>query len=458
MATDGQVHRVHGQSGDRTGERPGRPASHEVAAFEERLKEARARRAVALANRHAAEAGRAGLAVGGSTASGAPPLGLDPGFADTSRPPLRTESATLRPRTDIPAPRLGQTPPPVSTPSSSTPYGRALAAAPVWHALLAAPGTLARRVGPRVTPMIGGLFITGLLIGGGIVSFGAFTRTPDTSGPPAAAPSEVAEAAPSFVPAAATPPEAALPPEAAATPAPEASPPPLTAIAPALPAAAPPPPTAEDAEDAAAVPAGPISATLNGRPYPRPVPPPASARAAEPPEEDVALNVAAPGAATESGGATEGETEALATDFADADIDIIVEAPAEPDPAPTPAIDPALAGTRVFVHAPPSVGRAGAEEVVASLAAAGFPDVSRVSARDSVAGTNIRYFLPEDAAAADRLAAILGNGAIARDFTAFRPSPRGGTLEVWLTGTAPARVVDAPEAILKILQTRAQEN
>lgn len=444
MAKDGQVHRVHGQSGDRTGERAGRPASHDIGAFEERLKDARARRAVALANRRAAEAARAGLAVNAAAAGAPPPASFDPGFADTLRPPLRTESATLRPRTDIPAPRLGQAAPP-----ASTPFGRALAAAPALGALLAAPRALARRAGPRLAPMIGGFFVAGLLIGGGIAAFDAFTGGPDTADPPAAAPSEVVEAAPPFVPAAATLAEPARAPEAAPTPAPEAAPPTPAAIAPALPAAAPPPP----AEAAATAPAGPISARLNGRPYPRPIPlpPPPSARAAEqatePATEDIA-SAATPGTAAEVG----------SIDFADADI--VVEAPAEPEPAPAPVIDPALAGTRVFVHAPPSVGRAGAEEIVASLTNAGFPDVSRVSARESVAATNIRYFLAEDAATAQRLAAILGNGAVARDFTAFRPSPRSGTLEVWLAGTAPARAraVDAPEAILKILQSRAQEN
>lgn len=423
MAKDGQVHRVHGQTGERPENRAGRPEGVDLAAFEERLKDARARRAVALANQRAAEAARAGLAVNAVTSRSEPPA-YDPALSDaprdTPRPPLRTESATMRPRTDIPAPRLGTTHRP----------------APSWPALGTGTMALIKRVGPRAAPLVGGFFVAGLLIGAAVATFGPWGEAPEVASAPEAvatsAPQTVAETAPAFVPAAAIP-EPEAPAEVAD--APEAATPPV--------AAALVPPAAPEAVVVEAVAPEPISTTLSGRPYPRPKPVTAPGEAGLAVEEVTFAN----------GAISEGEN----ADFAD--VEIAAEAPEQiSEPVDEPETDPALAGVRVFVHAPPSVGRAGAESVVATLAAAGFPEVRRAGARDSVAGTNVRYFHAEDAAAAHRIATTLGDGAIARDFTSFRPSPRGGTLEVWLAGTAPPRrAVDTPEAILKILQTRAPD-
>ena len=76
----------------------------------------------------------------------------------------------------------------------------------------------------------------------------------------------------------------------------------------------------------------------------------------------------------------------------------------------------------------------------------------------------MRYFHPEDAAAARQLAAALGSGAEARDFTGLTRPARPGTLEVWLAGDAPRRATArnagtaSPEQILRILQSRVLGN
>jgi hypothetical protein len=61
----------------------------------------------------------------------------------------------------------------------------------------------------------------------------------------------------------------------------------------------------------------------------------------------------------------------------------------------------------------------------------------------------VRYYHPEDAAAADLVAGAVGG--VARDFTDFRPQPAEGTVEVWLQG-APAA---APEPVRAPVAVRA---
>lgn len=115
-----------------------------------------------------------------------------------------------------------------------------------------------------------------------------------------------------------------------------------------------------------------------------------------------------------------------------------------------------LSGIRVFVHFPPSVGATARAATVSALKADGYPTVEPIRANASIDTTNVRYFHAEDAEAARQLAASLGEGAVARDFTDLSPPPRRGRLEVWMQGAAPQP--SASEAILQILQARGQQN
>ena len=104
---------------------------------------------------------------------------------------------------------------------------------------------------------------------------------------------------------------------------------------------------------------------------------------------------------------------------------------AEPDLPPAEAAYPPL---EVQLHAPETVLPAEVGLMVSDLDARGFDvgDPKRVAL--TISSTQVRYFHPEDAAAAGALAELLF--AEARDFTTYRPSPPPGRVEVWLAGRA----------------------
>ena len=120
-------------------------------------------------------------------------------------------------------------------------------------------------------------------------------------------------------------------------------------------------------------------------------------------------------------------TAATATDPA-AQADTAAVAPVEPVVA-----DPAA--FRLRVSAPTSASAAEVEAVGTVLAGAGFPGVATQRVGFTVSRTHLRYYNPEDAAAAQAIAGRLG--VEARDFTGYRPKPAAGTIEVWIAGTAP---------------------
>ncbi len=101
---------------------------------------------------------------------------------------------------------------------------------------------------------------------------------------------------------------------------------------------------------------------------------------------------------------------------------------------------PGLAAS-VILNAPESIGEAELAGLVDRLDAAGFAleEPNRVDI--PISESNVRFFHPEDAAAAGAVASRLG--ARLRDFTSFAPSPPAGTIEVWLSGhgnpAAPAK-------------------
>ncbi len=122
---------------------------------------------------------------------------------------------------------------------------------------------------------------------------------------------------------------------------------------------------------------------------------------------------------------------------------------ARPAAAPEAAVPATLAEARVFVHYPASA-EAVADEAVAALSGAGAEAAKALPVGFSVGKTNVRYYHPEDRAAAEQVAALTadltGAPLEARDFTDFRPSPNPGVIEVWLEGNAPAARRAAPVA------------
>ncbi|WP_413872630.1 hypothetical protein [Albidovulum sp.] len=131
----------------------------------------------------------------------------------------------------------------------------------------------------------------------------------------------------------------------------------------------------------------------------------------------------------------------------------------ENPPAATPA-----PGGPIIVNAPESVGEAELAGLVEGLGAAGFALAEPTRVDIPISESNVRFFHPGDAAAAQAVASRLG--ARVRDFTSFTPSPPAGTIEVWLSGrgnaAAPAKTrrasgqgaVTAEERELNLLRDR----
>jgi len=102
-------------------------------------------------------------------------------------------------------------------------------------------------------------------------------------------------------------------------------------------------------------------------------------------------------------------------------------------------LGPAAAAARVVLHFPPSAAPV-ARRLEATLRAAGVGEVTPVPAGFSISRTNVRYYRPEyrevGLAVADLTRQQRQAAPVAfRDFTAFRPRPSPGTIEIWLAGT-----------------------
>lgn len=380
-------------------------------AFEERLKVARVRRALALAQREArAQAGTRTPASPWAEPDPRiepapvpqPPRTLPPHLdGELPRPPQRAEPSRPRPA----APRCTNSRDPESpAPDCWAPEPRGPGFGttdPRGPSPLARIREAASRVHlpARLLPIVTGCFLAGIGIGTVVILL--TPGRPAAPAPAASTPQPVRSA--SIAPGAAAAPSAPTAPAAPAII--------DTALPPAqIPAAAEPPPPPAPVPEADA----PLSVRLAaGRPYPRPTP------AAQP----------------------------------------TADQPPAADPAEQTAAAADLARIRVFVHFPPSVGSAAREAEVAALHQGGFATVEPIRANASIDTTNVRFFHAEDADAARRLAASLGDGAVVRDFTDISPPPRRGRLEVWMQGTAPqAPTAPSPEAILQILQSRSTGN
>lgn len=100
---------------------------------------------------------------------------------------------------------------------------------------------------------------------------------------------------------------------------------------------------------------------------------------------------------------------------------------------------------RVHVHAPPSVGADALRDIAARLRTSGYAVNDPAGVGFVITQSHVRYYHPQDAAAAERIAGQIEGPA--RDFTGFRPQPAVGTLEVWLAGTVPASAAPPPQVV-----------
>ncbi len=103
--------------------------------------------------------------------------------------------------------------------------------------------------------------------------------------------------------------------------------------------------------------------------------------------------------------------------------------------APTPAGD-----ARIFVHVPTGAPAATTDAVLTELASTGLSVAGLVPVRLEVGRSNVRYYHPEDAALAGRIAAALAVTPVgpteARDLAEVANGPAPGIIEIWLAGDA----------------------
>ncbi|WP_410216568.1 hypothetical protein [Paracoccus sp. (in: a-proteobacteria)] len=99
-----------------------------------------------------------------------------------------------------------------------------------------------------------------------------------------------------------------------------------------------------------------------------------------------------------------------------------------------------LAQARVVINYPQLGGYERSQELVRLLRAVGTAEVETRAVRYAVDQQSIRYFHAADrdvSAIIGDLIRVAGGGGreTVSDFTNFRPSPRNGTVEIWLPET-----------------------
>jgi hypothetical protein len=115
--------------------------------------------------------------------------------------------------------------------------------------------------------------------------------------------------------------------------------------------------------------------------------------------------------------------------------------PAEPAPQPEEPAATSLPGeVRVFIHhsAGDAAAAGRARTLAQRLQGAGTRAVIIRQVPFGIRGLSVRYFHDADRVTAARTLEVtrqmLGGATTPSDFTTFRPSPRPGTIEVWLPG------------------------
>ncbi len=108
--------------------------------------------------------------------------------------------------------------------------------------------------------------------------------------------------------------------------------------------------------------------------------------------------------------------------------------------ATAPMVSRTLAQARVVINYPQLGGYERSQELVRLLRAVGTAEVETRAVRYAVDQQSIRYFHAADrdvSAIIGDLIRVAGGGGreTVSDFTNFRPSPRNGTVEIWLPET-----------------------
>jgi hypothetical protein len=153
------------------------------------------------------------------------------------------------------------------------------------------------------------------------------------------------------------------------------------------------------------------------------------------------------GSAVPSEAPTEAPTEAPSEALSEA----LPEAPAE---APQAVPPPRAAEVLVHILVPRDAAPGRAAAVLGEIGATGYLSREPAEVGIAIRQTQVRYYHPEDAAAAALIAEAVGGPA--RDFTGFRPQPPEGTVEVWLEGEpAPAPAPEPARAPVAVRATPA---
>lgn len=113
---------------------------------------------------------------------------------------------------------------------------------------------------------------------------------------------------------------------------------------------------------------------------------------------------------------------------------------------------PSDAGTpfdeiRAVIHVPRQTTGATVDNATAAIAGLGIPEAPPRTTGFNISQTHLRYYHPEDARAAQMLGDRIG--APVRDFTAHRPSPNVGLVEVWVAGTSPQPARTTPQPTIE---------
>ena len=121
-----------------------------------------------------------------------------------------------------------------------------------------------------------------------------------------------------------------------------------------------------------------------------------------------------------------------------------------------PLVSPSQAPARVVIHHHPADAAAAsrARELQERLSSEPDFDVEIQQVSALVSADNLRIFFESDRSKAESTVDLLSAGQIPiRDFSAYRPLPRPGTIELWLSGkpaaaapAAPALPSDSPSA------------
>ncbi len=115
-------------------------------------------------------------------------------------------------------------------------------------------------------------------------------------------------------------------------------------------------------------------------------------------------------------------------------------------PASEPA-GPALRPETLLVYVPSGEGSAAFDVPRDLLRASGFVAITDRTTDATIRRTNVRFYNPGDAAAASAIADLIGDGAVARDFSASGAVVSPGRIEIWMAGSPSGPAVSPAPAV-----------